>query len=107
MGFRKLLILAALVPALLAAGPGGSALKLGAKGYLTKPGLDVFVFTDGGTDKIVGYEKGEKFDLSDLDVTWSDVTITATSITVDLDGTDDLVILLSTTGITASDFIFG
>jgi endoglucanase len=46
MGFRKLLVLAALVPALLAAGPGGSVLKLGPKGYLTKPGLDVFVFTD-------------------------------------------------------------
>lgn len=42
---RRWLVLA-LVPALVAAGPGGSGLALGDKGYLTRPGLDVFVFTD-------------------------------------------------------------
>jgi hypothetical protein len=34
------------VPALLAAGPGASNLRIGDRGYLTAPGLDVFVFTD-------------------------------------------------------------
>ena len=40
------LMMLAVVPCLIAAGPGGSALKLGDKGYLTTQGLDVFVFTD-------------------------------------------------------------
>lgn len=40
------LMMLALVPALIAAGPGGSVLRLGDKGYLTTQGLDVFVFTD-------------------------------------------------------------
>jgi serralysin len=69
--------------------------------------LDTFVFTDAGTDKILGYQRGEKFDLSALDVTWSDVTITPTSIVVDLDGPQDLTILLNTAGITSNDFLFG
>ena len=89
-------------------GGGGKDILNGGAGNDTLAGgadLDVFVFTDAGSDKIVGYEKGEKFDLSDLDVTWADVTINATSIVVDL-GADDLVILLNTTGITANDFIF-
>lgn len=68
--------------------------------------LDTFVFTDGGSDRIIGYEKGEKLDLSDLNVTWSDITITATSIFVDLEGADDLLVLFNTTGVTAGDFIF-
>jgi serralysin len=68
--------------------------------------VDVFVFTDAGTDTIVGYEKGEKFDLSALDVSWSDVTITASQILVEL-GVDDLVIVLNTAGVKQSDFIFG
>ena len=46
MALGRLALLALIVPALIAAGPGGSALKLGDKGYLTRPGLDVFVFTD-------------------------------------------------------------
>jgi endoglucanase len=40
------LVMLALVPVLIAAGPGGSALTLGDKGYLTTQGLDVLVFTD-------------------------------------------------------------
>ncbi len=40
------LLLALAMPGLLAAGPAGTSLHLGAKGYLTEPGLDVFVFTD-------------------------------------------------------------
>jgi hypothetical protein len=60
-----------------------------------------------GTDKILGYEHGEKFDLSDLGVTWANVTINATSIEVDLAGPNDLVIqLASTAGISQGDFIF-
>ena len=93
----------------LSGGAGKDVLNGGAGNDTLAGGadLDLFVFTDAGSDKIVGYEKGEKFDLSDLDVTWSDVTINATGITVDLDGAEDLVILLSTAGITANDFIFG
>lgn len=68
--------------------------------------LDVFVFTEAGADTIVGYEKGEKFDLSALGVSWSDVTISANQILVEL-GADDLVILLNTAGVKQSDFIFG
>jgi len=67
---------------------------------------DTFVFADFGTDTIIGYEKGEKFDLSALHVTWSDVTINKTSIFVDLDGDDDLTIMLNTVNVTAGDFIF-
>jgi endoglucanase len=46
MKLHRSLLLACGIPALLAAGPGSSDLRLGAQGYLTKPGLDVFVFTD-------------------------------------------------------------
>jgi len=91
-------------------GGAGKDILNGGEGNDTLNGgadADVFVFSDAGTDKIVGYEKGEKFDLSDLDVTWSDVTINPTNIVVDLDGAADLVILLNTTGVTANDFIFG
>lgn len=71
-------------------------------------GEDVFVFDTAGTDTIVGYQRGEIFDLTALDVTWADVTISKTSIRVDLDGSDDLTILLaSTAGITSSSFLFG
>jgi serralysin len=90
-------------------GAGKDVLNGGAGNDVLNGGADtdVFVFTDAGTDTIVGYEKGEKFDLSAFDVSWADVTITATKIVVDLDGAQDLTILLNTTGITASDFIFG
>jgi hypothetical protein len=46
MRLSKLLLLALVGASLIAAGPGGSELRLGEKGYLTRPGLDVFVFTD-------------------------------------------------------------
>ncbi|MEZ0242778.1 MAG: cellulase N-terminal Ig-like domain-containing protein, partial [Sphingomonas sp.] len=46
MRFGRLMALALVVPGLIAAAPGGSALHLGDKGYLTTQGLDVFVFTD-------------------------------------------------------------
>src|SRR5688572_32843094 len=55
MVLGRLALLAMIVPALIAAGPGGSALKLGDKGYLTRPGLDVFVFTDSYPD---GHQTG-------------------------------------------------
>jgi Ca2+-binding RTX toxin-like protein len=67
---------------------------------------DTYVFNDAGTDTILGYERGEKFDLSHLGVHWSDVTIGAGKITVDLAGSNDLVILVNTSGITQGDFIF-
>jgi len=68
--------------------------------------LDTFVFHDAGTDKIIGYERGEKFDLSTLHVSWAEVHITAGSIVVDLAGADDLTIMLNTSGIGRNDFIF-
>jgi Ca2+-binding RTX toxin-like protein len=69
-------------------------------------GVDLFVFQDAGTDTIVGYQKGEKFDLSAFDVTSADVKINKGSIVVEL-GAEDLTILVSTSGITPNDFIFG
>ncbi len=67
---------------------------------------DVFVFEHAGVDTIIGYQKGEKFDLSALGVTWSDVTINADRILVDLEGEDDLTIVVRTTGVRQDDFIF-
>jgi hypothetical protein len=55
----------------------------------------------------VGYERGEKFDLSALGVTMANVHIGSGSIVVDLGGAEDLTILVNTGGITARDFIFG
>jgi Ca2+-binding RTX toxin-like protein len=92
----------------LSGGAGNDMLNGGAGNDTLNGGIDVdtFVFSDAGTDKIVGYEHGEKFDLSALHVTWANVHISATSILVDLPGAEDLVIQLNTAGITASDFIF-
>jgi Ca2+-binding RTX toxin-like protein len=67
---------------------------------------DTFVFADGGVDTIIGYQKGEKFDLSALGVSWSDVTLHKNDISVDLDGDEDLVIVVGTSGISQGDFIF-
>jgi Ca2+-binding RTX toxin-like protein len=71
-------------------------------------GMDVFVFTDAGRDTITDYQRGEKIDLSGLEgVTWSDVSWTRTTITVDLDGPQDLIIVVgSTNGLGQGDFIF-
>ena len=70
-------------------------------------GKDMYVFTDAGTDTIVGYEKGEKFDLSALGATWGDVTLSSNQIVIDLAGANDLIIQIgSTTGISQADFIF-
>jgi serralysin len=89
-------------------GTGRDVLNGGAGNDTLAGGLhdDVFVFTEAGTDTIIGYQRGEDFDLSALRVTWSNVTINATSILVDLKGDEDLTILVNTTGITISDFIF-
>ncbi|ACG78273.1 hypothetical protein PHZ_c1862 [Phenylobacterium zucineum HLK1] len=72
-------------------------------------GKDVFVFTEAGTETIADYQKGELIDLSGLeDVTFADVSWTATAITVDLDGDADLIILVgSTRGLAQGDFLFG
>jgi Ca2+-binding RTX toxin-like protein len=67
---------------------------------------DLFVFEDAGTDTVVGYERGEDFDLSAFEVAWADVTLNANSIVVDLDGDEDLTILMNTSLVTANDFIF-
>lgn len=71
-------------------------------------GKDVFVFTDAGTDTIADYQKGEIIDLSGLEgVTFADVSWTQTQITVDLEGSDDLIIMVgSTKGLAQGDFLF-
>lgn len=69
---------------------------------------DIFVFTDPGTDTIADYQKGEKIDLSGLEgVTFADVSWDATTITVDLEGPDDLMIIIGNTRwLSESDFLF-
>jgi len=69
-------------------------------------GSDTFVFTAPGTNTIVGYEVGEDIDLSGLNVTAEDVTITSTGIFVDLEGAEDLSILFNTRGFSWDDMIF-
>ena len=67
--------------------------------------VDLFVFEDAGTDTIVGYQKGEKLDLSEFGVTSDNVTIVGGTVTVDL-GVDDLTIL-GANGVTMSNIVFG
>ena len=69
-------------------------------------GVDIFVFTDAGTDHIKDYQSGEKIDLSGLDVTMDDVTISKQFILVDLDGPNDLRIMFNTKNFDADDLIF-
>jgi serralysin len=69
-------------------------------------GDDTFVFTEGGLDLIKDYQAGEKIDLSALDVTMDDVTITKQYIMVDLEGNNDLRIMFNTKNFSASDLIF-
>lgn len=69
-------------------------------------GKDLFVFADAGIDTIVGYEKGEKIDLSALDVTMGNVTIFANRIVVDLAGADDLTIMFNTNNFSTQNLIF-
>jgi Ca2+-binding RTX toxin-like protein len=69
-------------------------------------GVDTFVFTDAGTEQLKDYTIGEKIDLSGLDVTMADVTISKQFILVDLDGANDLRIMFATKGFQASDLIF-
>jgi Ca2+-binding RTX toxin-like protein len=92
----------------LSGGAGKDVLDGGAGNDTLSGGadLDTFAFHDAGTDKIIGYEHGEKFDLSTLHVSWAEVHITASSIVVDLAGVDDLTIMLNTSGIGRNDFIF-
>ena len=69
-------------------------------------GLDRFVFTDAGTDTIVGYQRGEKIDLSAFGVTLANVTISATGIFVDLAGPGpDLTIAFNTRGFSTADLV--
>jgi Ca2+-binding RTX toxin-like protein len=95
----------------LTGGAGSDTLDGGAgDDFLTGgAGGDIFVFTEAGTDTITDYTAADKIDLSGLEgVTWADVSWTATAITVDLQGPDDLVILVgSTKGLSQGDFIFG
>ena len=65
----------------------------------------MFVFADAGTDTIVGYQAGEDFDLSALDVTAANVTIVSGTVTVEL-GANDLIIV-GANGVTMNDMIFG
>jgi hypothetical protein len=68
-------------------------------------GKDLYVFGDAGTDTIVGYEKGEKIDLSALDVTLADVTVFSNRIVVEL-GADDLTIMFNTKNFSTGNLIF-
>ena len=69
-------------------------------------GVDVYVFSDAGVDTIVGYERGEDIDLSALHVTMSNVTVLSDRILVDLAGSQDLTIMMSTKNFSSSDLIF-
>jgi serralysin len=94
----------------LSGGTGSDTLDGGAGNdrLIGGAGEDVFVFTDAGVDTIVDYQRGEKIDVSELDVTWANVTLSKTTITIDLVGADDLAIHVgSTAGIRESDFLFG
>ena len=64
------------------------------------------MFSDGGTDTIVGYEKGEHIDLSALNVTMANVSILSDKIIVDLAGDQDLTILFNTKGFSSADLVF-
>lgn len=68
-------------------------------------GIDAFVFTDAGTDTIVGYQAGETIDISAFGVTMANVRILATGIYVDLPGVDDLTILFNTRLFTVANLI--
>jgi Ca2+-binding RTX toxin-like protein len=66
-------------------------------------GKDVYVFADAGTDTIVGYQKGEDFDLTALGVTATDVQILKGKVIIEL-GDNDLTIL-GTAGVTMGDIL--
>jgi Ca2+-binding RTX toxin-like protein len=84
----------------LAGGAGNDSLDGG-------NGRDSYVFADAGTDTIVDYERGESIDLSALvDVSADDVTISAGSIFVDLEGSDDLTILVGGDSVRMQDILF-
>jgi Ca2+-binding RTX toxin-like protein len=69
-------------------------------------GNDVYVFADWGTDRIVGYQQGEKIDLSALGVTLDDVRVSRAGLMVDLEGPQDLLIQFDTRGFDTSNLIF-
>ena len=69
-------------------------------------GVDRYLFADAGTDTIVGYQRGEKIDLSALAVTLANVTVSATGIFVDLVGAADLTIAFNTRGFSTADLVF-
>ena len=91
----------------LLGGAGRDVLNGGAGNDTLNGGADVdlFVFSDAGTDTLVGYQAGEKLDLSDLGVTAAAVTITGGTVHVEL-GAEDLTIL-GANGVTMSNIIFG
>ena len=69
-------------------------------------GVDRYLFADAGNDTIVGYQRGEKIDLSALGVTLANVTVSATGIFVDLVGAEDLRIAFATRDFSTADLIF-
>lgn len=69
-------------------------------------GSDIYVFANTGTDTIVGYELGERIDLSAFDITMEQVTISANGLFVEL-GENDLVIQFNTSNLSGSDIYFG
>lgn len=90
----------------LEGGAGNDRLNGGAGNDILVGGIgnDLFVFTDAGVDTIDGYQRGEKIDLSGLGVAASAVTISGSTVTVEL-GAHDLTIN-GVRGITIADFIF-
>lgn len=68
---------------------------------------DTYVFADAGSDTIVDYERGEQIDLSAfVGVGEEDVTITAESIFVDLQGSDNLTIFIDGDSVQMGNILF-
>ena len=80
-------------------GGAGNDLLIGGSGQ------DLYVFADAGIDTIQGYERGERIDLSALNVSQSAVTIYADRIHVEL-GANDLDIMFNTSRLKATDIIY-
>jgi serralysin len=92
----------------LTAGDGADLLNGGAGNDRLSGGrgVDRFVFEDAGTDTITDYDRGEKIDLSGLNVDSSDVHISRGKIFVDLDGANDLTIFVQGDKVQVSDLVF-
>jgi len=84
---------------LLDGGAGNDALRGGR-------GNDTFAFGDSGTDTILDYERGEKIDLSAFGIDASAVKIVKDKIFVDLQGSNDLTIVVHGAKVGMNDLVF-